>query len=78
MNAKEKAIELYKKYLGWISNTYYHVGTYSKSEGEKSKECAKIAVQEIINTIEYMAESDEPDKLPYWKEVLEEIENIPA
>jgi len=41
-----------------------------------AKQCALIAVDEIINVIEFMAESDESDKLPFWQEVKQEIEAL--
>jgi hypothetical protein len=41
-----------------------------------TKQCAIIAVDEIINVIEFMAESDEPSKLPYWQQVKIEIDNL--
>lgn len=76
MTPKEKAIELYKKYLEWISNTYYHVGTYSKSDGEKSKECTLIAVNEIIS--QFINKCCEHQNRTYWEEVKEEVEKIEA
>lgn len=86
MTPKEKAIEMYKKYLDWISNTYYHVGTYSKSEGEKSKECVLIAVNEIINSspsAPVLSDAgsfvnDIQESTEWWKDVKKEVEKITA
>ncbi len=35
-----------------------------------------ICIDEIIKTIEFMAESDELDKLPHWNEVKKIIESL--
>jgi hypothetical protein len=58
MTPKEDAIELFKKNLEWISNTYYHVGTYSKSEEDKSKECAEIAFKKVIEELKEFDNED--------------------
>jgi hypothetical protein len=40
-----------------------------------AKKCALIAVDEIINTIEYSSQADELSKISYWTEVKKEIES---
>ncbi len=40
-----------------------------------AKKCALIAVDEIINTIEYSSQADELSKVSYWTEVKKEIES---
>jgi hypothetical protein len=67
MNAKEKAKDLVNWYY---ENLPQWVNT------DEAKMCATKCVNEIINVIEFMAESDEIDKLPYWNETLKEIELI--
>ena len=41
-----------------------------------AKECALIAVDEILNTIEYSSQADELSKVSYWTEVKEEISKL--
>ena len=81
MTPKEKAIELYNKFLNPSGDTYL----YGMLEHESAKECALIAVDEIIeatnmyqyginNALEHI-----PAKIvkhPYWQEVKQEIENL--
>lgn len=76
MTPKEKAKQLV--------NQYEH-STYSQVQGELAKQCALIAVNEIIeatnmyqyginNSLEHI-----PSKIvkhPYWQEVKQEIENL--
>jgi len=69
MESKEKAKELFQK-MYYVDDP---MGNYSMCF-ETAKKCALIAVDEIIDVIEFMAESDEPSKLPFWKEVKAEIE----
>ena len=81
MTPKEKAIELYNKFLNPSGDTYL----YGMLEHESAKECALIAVDEIIeatnmyqygisNALEHI-----PSKIvkhPYWQEVKQEIEAL--
>lgn len=60
----EKAHELLDKF--WLMDKVQPMPTK-----EQAKQCALIAVDEIINEIQFMAESDEG--LPYWQEVRKEI-----
>jgi len=70
MTAKQKAEELVHTYRVLLMDD-------GEDYGEEilvsmlSKQCALIAVDEIINEIQFMAESDEG--LPYWQEVRKEI-----
>ena len=67
MTPKEKAFELFNKYielLGGINSTdwvYFH--------GEEAKQCALIAVDEILKSVE--GKYDE-----YWEEVLKELKKL--
>lgn len=67
MNEKEKAKELvnkYSSYLPWYSG---------KDNINKAKDCAKIAVNEIINHCKLV---DDDAALNYWITVLKEIDNL--
>ena len=65
MTPKEKAIELYNKFLNPSGDTYL----YGMLEHESAKECALIAVEEILKTNPYKARN-------YWQEVKQEIEKL--
>ena len=65
MTPKEKAIELVDK--------MYH---YQWREKQRAKECALIAVNEIINAISTIYEHDWNILHPYWQEVKQEIEKL--
>jgi len=41
-----------------------------------AKQCAFIAVDEIIKTIEYSSQADEMSKTSYWEQIKTEIEKI--
>lgn len=68
MTAKEKAKELICRmdvFLINDNNKYY------------AKQCALIAVDEIINnSLEYMGCKLEDGEIVYWKEVKQEIGNL--
>ena len=72
MNPKAKAKELVEKYDETL--------TYIESKS-KAKQCALIAVDEIINSLEnYGKESDELQNMEndfrYWQEVKQELLKI--
>jgi hypothetical protein len=62
MTPKEKAIEIYTKMFNQIYNTY--------STDFVVRQCALIAVNEVINSLKSFAESDD------WKQVKEEMEKL--
>jgi hypothetical protein len=72
MTPKEKAIEFIDK---------FEHETYSLIQGQLSKQCALIAVDEIINTIVH---KDQDERLAfellgnkfYWEDVRREIEKL--
>lgn len=71
MSPKEKAAELVDKF-------YPRATSYSsdrKNQNENAKQCALIAVDEIIYYLEYVLGVDKED-FKYWKEVKKEIEKI--
>ena len=68
MKPKEKAIELADKFYKYTSGWNYD---------ELAKECALIAVNEII--IEHLFDGSNSyveKRIEYWQEVKQEIENI--
>ena len=69
MTPKEKANELFNKMDMII---------YTDQDNWKSQciRCALIAVDEILNTIEYSSQADELSKVNYWQEVKQEIEKL--
>ena len=76
MTPKEKAIELYNKFLNPSGDTYL----YGMLEHESAKECALIAVDEILNGYEFDSLDIEHkrimDNINYWDKVKQEIENL--
>ena len=60
MSAKEKAIELVNKYLA------IQFGDFPTTE---AKQCALIAVDEVLNAIEYL----DYDSTYFWQQVKTEI-----
>ena len=76
MNPKDKAFELYFKYYRDVL-----------ANSEKAKQCALIAVNEMIKEYQSMSDLDSilfiknehtnvVDKLVYWQEVKQEIEKL--
>lgn len=64
MTAKEKAKELYWKYYQNISDTSF--------PEETAKQCALIAVDEILDNLEDNTGKD----IKYWQKVKQEIEKL--
>ena len=65
MTPKEKAFEL-------VDKIYY----YQWREKQRTKECALIAVQELIDQCWSYREIDLGISLEYWEEVKQEIEKL--
>ena len=82
MTPKEKAIELYNKFLNPSGDTYL----YGMLEHESAKECALIAVDELIESFNsiYDASIRNIEKYSgakygmkdYWTDVKQEIEKL--
>ena len=68
MSPKEKAEELYSKYYNRIEHTFNE--DVSGFEKDIVKECALIAVDEILSAIGFSINDE------YWKEVKQEIEKL--
>ncbi len=69
MTPKEKALELVNKYYNKIEHTISD--EYAKVTKEITKECALIAIDELIAD-EHLESGD----APYWIEVKKEIESL--
>jgi len=67
MEAKEKAEQLVNKMFNWIAGG-------SVIEYEMAKECALIAVDEILKVALFY--NDSQAEVTYWQEVKKEIENL--
>jgi hypothetical protein len=88
MTPKEKAKELLKFYLNFLPKTGTVVVQNSKEiswsydDCETAKQCALIAVDEIITTLNYDIRDLDVrgnvllDLLSYWQEVKQEIEKL--
>jgi hypothetical protein len=76
MTPKEKALELYWKYYNRIEHTLSE--EYSEHETFLCKQCALIAVDEILSDYKnYLLHANTEYKgLMYWKEVKQELENL--
>ena len=70
MTPKEKAKDLYDSYWYCLFESNIEKKNYW------SQQCALIAVDEILNTIEYSSQADELSKVNYWQEIKQEIEKI--
>jgi len=75
MAAKEKANELFSSYYVMLLKTDSDVSE-EITISLLSKQCALIAVDEILNTIEYSSQADELSKISYWEGVKNEIEKL--
>ena len=65
MTPQEKALNLYNRMIVDFTIDKW-----------QSKQCALIAVDEIIDTIEYSSQADEISKIIYWDKVKKEIEKL--
>lgn len=71
MTPKEKSLELYWKYYNRIEHTLSE--EYSEHETFLCKQCALIAVDEILIIT---SESYDIDHINWWQEVKQEIQNL--
>jgi hypothetical protein len=74
MTAKEKAIDLFNEYYSYLKANLM----YDEEAKEDAKQCALIAVDEIIKELKETEFNYGVENLPfkYWQEVKQEIENI--
>ena len=68
MTSKEKAKELYKKY------EFVYIQNYTSKH--EVKECALIAVDEIISVVEWYDRRHISNQLIFWIEVKTELTNL--
>jgi hypothetical protein len=72
MTPEEKAKELFEKFLSPTKVYHEHLGWVNYLDS--AKECALIAVDEIINSVDDEHVSDIFND--YWKEVKQEINKL--
>jgi hypothetical protein len=79
MEAKEKAIELVEKFLGKIPFADTKVyKDWKKEMNNKAKQCALIAVDEVLNLMinNFKWDINYNGNIEYWQEVKKEINNL--
>ena len=75
MTPKEKAEELVDKM--YFSRRYDDAESYIPQRAyDHAKECALIAVDEILDIVSVIYDCDAQVLYPYWEDVKKEIENI--
>ena len=75
MTPKEKALKLCDAFYQFLP-LEQHVILWAYDGWKNAKQCALIAVDEILNTIEYSSQADELSKVSYWEEVKNEINKL--
>lgn len=75
MTPKEKAEQIFKKYLIYFPEFYHDEMSYDFNE-DRAKECALIAVNEILEMDLPILEEDADTFYDYWEEVKQEIEKL--
>ena len=63
MNVKQKAIDIYSKYLTIISDTFYDDGSFTKKEGRRALLSSIFHVEEIMS-------SETIEDIQNWQEIL--------
>lgn len=76
MTPKEKAQELVQKYYNRFEHTISD--EYAEVEYEVCKQCALIALDEILNLskIASLRRDEVYMELEYWQEIKQEIDNL--
>jgi len=77
MTPKEKANELFKSMMS--NQTYDSVREEYEDSEDRTKQCALIAVEEIIENVLHDWCANAPnimDTISYWQEVKQEIEKL--
>lgn len=75
MTPKEKAEELINKFLK-LTSKHKQLETAGLGAITLAKQCALIAVDEIIDAIDWHEYEVPNDQLKYWFEVKQEIEKL--
>ena len=74
MTSQEKAKELVGRFYYMLPNNGSHTGINNvESRYKEAKQCALIAVDEMINSTNW---NSLKDGLDYWQEVKQEIQNL--
>lgn len=68
MSPKEKSISLVEAFTPLVR---WKMG--QEDYRKRAVDCALIAVEEIIKTIEYSSQADELSKVNYWQQVKKEL-----
>jgi len=81
MTAKEKATELVEKFKPFAhADLTLSIEIYKLAELDSAKDCAKIAVNEILKIVDayphWQLSTEELEDVKFWREVLVEIENV--
>ena len=77
MTPKEKAKELICKYQNLDIEVGGQYDGYITLHNQDAKQCALIAVDEILSTIEVgLNDYKSLEKINYWQEVKQEINNL--
>jgi hypothetical protein len=76
MTPKEKAEDLFQKMYNKLKDTKAIFLEY-KSDKNSAKQCALIAVDEILGDIDdSILHPQNKEAIDYWQEVKQEIENL--
>jgi hypothetical protein len=73
MTAKEKAKQLYNKF--YEASDGIGISKY-QSKIELAKQCAIIAVDEILDSLNYLPLGDSLNNKDYWQEVKNELNQL--
>ena len=71
MTPQEKAFELVKRYLKFTDSRQY-----PDKNGRNAKQCALIAVEEILEAIDWHAYEAPNKEIFFWEQVKTEIEKL--
>jgi hypothetical protein len=72
MTPREKALKLHIKFYDAIPT----LPDEGQMEYESAKQCSLIAVDEIINNIDFTSMLNGTDDYNYWLQVIKEIQNL--
>lgn len=76
MKPKEKAKELVNKFMFTSFNIQENIDDFKFKLLIQAKQCALIAVDEIINSVVITDLTIAENQFIYWEEVKQEIENL--
>jgi hypothetical protein len=75
MNPTDKAKELVEKFMEYAYVPWY-CGSDELTQEEAAKQCALLAVEEIVNECDKYFEAISKDRKTYWEEVKEKIKQL--